>query len=279
MTINDWLWTGFAGLAIGAAMLLVIGWNRRTRDEENHYFIHVLVCLTAMASYLMMASGGGVVHLSDGRDFYYARYVDWSITTPLLLLGLCLTALHTPFRRWALLLGILFTDFFMIVTGLFAGLSPTGSAMKWTWYLISSGAFLFLYYGLWVPLRAEAVKSGPRAAALYRADTTLLSVLWLGYPLIFLLGDEGIHGIGAVTSAAAYTVLDIVAKVVYGIVSWQGTKAKATADLAAGETPEHDLRPAPVAYHQVEAAGNSPKRGGNPPRPGTTASKPKPPRR
>ncbi len=264
MTINNWLWLGFAGLATGAVILMAIGWNRRTRDEENHYLIHVLVCLTAMASYLVMAFGSGVTHLSDGRDFYYARYVDWSITTPLLLLGLGLTALHTPFRRWALLLGILFTDVFMIVTGLFAGLSPTGSAAKWTWYLISSGAFVFIYYGLWLPLRAEAAKSGPRAAALYRTNTTLLSVLWLGYPLIFLLGDEGIRGIGPVTSAAAYTILDVVAKVGYGIVSWYGTRAKATADLAAGEIPEHDLRPAPAAYHQVEAVGNSPKRGGAP---------------
>lgn len=55
--------------------------------------------------------------------------------------------LHSPFRRWTVMLGPLFTVY-MIVTGIFKGLSPTGSATKWTWYLISSGAFLFIYYGL-----------------------------------------------------------------------------------------------------------------------------------
>ncbi|MGI3903246.1 MAG: bacteriorhodopsin [Janthinobacterium lividum] len=255
MTIHDWLGLGFAGMAIGAITQLVMGWKRRTRDEENHFLLHFLVTLTATASYLAMWMGQGSILLADGRVFYFARYLDWAITTPLLLSGLCLTALHSPFLRWALMLGLLFTDFFMIVTGLFAGASPTGSAAKWAWYLISSGAFVFIYQCLWGQMRAEAVKSGPRAETLYKTNASILSVLWLGYPIIFLLGSEGINGIDAVTTAALYTVLDVIAKVAYGVFSLAGTRRKTTEELAAGEVPEHDLRPAPVAYHEVQAAG------------------------
>lgn len=257
MSTNDWLWFGFIAMAVGSAILLVMGWNRRTRDEENHYLLHMFVPLTATASYLAMALGQGSLLLADGREFYVGRYVDWAITTPMLLAGLCLTALHSPFRRWGLMLGLLFTDFFMIATGVIAGFSPTGSTAKWTWYLISSGAFAFIYFGLWGPLRAEAEKSGPRAAKLYKTNATILSLTWLAYPIIFLLGSEGIKSIDAVTTAALYTCFDVFAKVVYGIWSMAGTKAKVTADLQAGEVPEHDLRPAPIAYHQVEAAGRT----------------------
>jgi len=49
----------------------------------------------------------------------------------------------------------------------------------------------------------------------------------------------------------------VFAKVVYGIWSMAGTRAKITADLQAGEVPEHDLRPAPVAYHEVQAPGRT----------------------
>jgi bacteriorhodopsin len=75
--------------------------------------------------------------------------------------------------------------------------------------------------------------------------------------VIFLLGSEGLKSIDPVTTAALYTCFDVFAKVVYGIWSMAGTKAKVTADLAAGEVPEHDLRPAPIAYHHVEAPGRS----------------------
>lgn len=255
MTIHDWLGLGFAGMAIGSVIQLVMGWNRRTRDEENHFLLHFLVTLTATASYLAMWMGQGSILLADGREFYFARYVDWAITTPLLLSGLCLTALHSPFRRWALMLGLLFTDFYMIVTGIFAGASPTGSSAKWAWYLISSGAFVFIYQCLWGPMRAEAVKSGPRAEKLYKTNASILSVLWLGYPVIFLLGSEGIKSIDPVATAALYTVLDVVAKVVYGVFSLAGTRKKTTEELAASEVHGHDLRPAPVAFHEVQAAG------------------------
>lgn len=267
MTSHDWLGLGFAGMAFGSVVQLIMGWNRRTRDEENHFLLHFLVTLTATASYLAMWMGQGSITLADGREFYFARYVDWSITTPLLLTGLCLTALHSPFRRWALLLGILFTDFYMIVTGIFAGASPTGSSAKWIWYLFSSGAFAFVYYGLWIPMRAESVKSGPRAEKLYTTNASILSVLWLGYPFIFLFGSEGLKSLDATTTVALYTVLDVIAKVAYGIFSLAGTRRKTTEELAAGEVPEHDLRPAPVAYHEVQAAGLTEKV-----EPGTRAS-------
>ncbi|RYF16277.1 MAG: rhodopsin [Oxalobacteraceae bacterium] len=259
MTISDWLWFGAIAMAVGSVILLVMGWNRRTRDEENHYFLHLFVTLTATASYLAMALGQGSIHLADGREFYVARYLDWSLTTPLLLAGLCLTALHSPFRRWALLLGLVFTDFYMIATGTIAGFSPTDSSAKWAWYLISSGAFLFIYIGLWGPLRVESEKSGPRAAKLFKTNAAILSVVWLAYPFIFLFGSEGTKAIDATTTAALYTIFDVVAKVAYGIFSMAGTRTKITADLAAGEVPEHDLRPAPVAYYEVQKPGRTEK--------------------
>lgn len=257
MNIVDWLWFGFVAMALGSVILLVMGWNRRTRDEENHYLLHLFVTLAATASYLAMALGQGSITLADGREFYVARYIDWSITTPMLLTGLCLTALHAPFRRWALLLGLVFTDFYMIATGVIAGFSPTGSSAKWAWYLISSGAFLFIYIGLWGPMRAESEKSGPRAAKLFKTNATILSAVWFAYPVIFLLGSEGIKAIDATATAALYTIFDVIAKVVYGIFSMAATRTKVTEDLAAGEVPEHDLRPAPIAYHEVEAQGRT----------------------
>ncbi|MCW3797100.1 bacteriorhodopsin [Sphingomonas sp. BN140010] len=255
MSEQDWLWLGTAGFGLGFLVLLAFGWNRRTRDEESHWLIHLFVVLTAFTSYLVMASGGGRLLLADGRVLFVARYIDWSITTPLLLLGLSLTALHTPFRRWALVLGLMATDAYMIVTGLFADAAPAGSALKWTWYLVSSGAFVFIYLCLWGAMRREAETSGKLAAAVYRRNLTFLSLVWLAYPLVFLFGTEGLRSLGEGTETALYTLLDLTAKVAFGLFSLANTRRRVSEELRAGLVPEHDLRPSRQAFHEQWAPG------------------------
>jgi bacteriorhodopsin len=57
-------------------------------------------------SYLAMATGASSTILDDGREFYYFRYIDWLITTPLLLLDLALLALANPGRNVGLITSI-----------------------------------------------------------------------------------------------------------------------------------------------------------------------------
>ena len=67
-----------------------------------------------------VATGNGytTVTLKDGvRDVYYARYLDWLITTPLLLVDVLLIAklpLASAFFA-------IFCDVAMVITGLFGG--------------------------------------------------------------------------------------------------------------------------------------------------------------
>ncbi len=83
----------------------------------------------------------------------------------------------------------------------------------------------------------------------------MLAAVRFGCPAIFLSGDEGVRAGGPVGTAGACTILDVVAKVAFGLFALSGTKAKTTAELAAGEVAEHDKRPAAVACHGVHAPG------------------------
>ena len=65
----------------------------------------------------------GEVILPSGRVFLDVRYVDWLVTTPALLLGLSMTALHGVHRRAGPVAGLLASYVVMIVTGPFFGLS------------------------------------------------------------------------------------------------------------------------------------------------------------
>ena len=51
----------------------------------------------------------------------------------------------------------------------------------------------------------------------YREKLPVLAVLWLAYPIVFILGQEGFRYWSPVVDAALFTSLDLVAKVAYGL--------------------------------------------------------------
>lgn len=95
--------------------------------------------------YFGMATGQGLVVLPTDtavatgthgtRIFYFARYIDWTFTTPLLLVCLCRSAIHTGRVRYDLMAGAVFADLIMIGTAFAYGASLIGW-MKWTWFIV-----------------------------------------------------------------------------------------------------------------------------------------------
>ena len=244
MTETSWLWVGCLGMALGSVAFFLLG-KRRTQDEEGHTLIHVFVTMIAALSYFAQATRQGSTILPGGREFLFARYLDWSITTPLLLLGLAMTALHGAHRRPGLVAALLGADVLMIVTGMFYAASEA-TGPKWIWYLVSCGAFLAVYATLFGPLRREALARDAVRSAVYRRDVVVLAVLWLGYPVVDLLGNNGIQAVGALLTTAVITVLDLAAKVGYGVLAIQGSHRVADHDLASGS-----VEPAPVSTEAV----------------------------
>jgi bacteriorhodopsin len=226
VTETTWFWIGTVGMALGAAVIFALG-KRRTPDEEAHTVVHVLVTVVAACSYLAMAfRQGGWDH--GGRTFWYARYLDWSITTPLLLLGLAMTALHGAHRRPALVAALLGADVLMIATGLFSGLSEDPTH-RFAWFLVSTGTFLAVYAALFGPLRREAAARDDRRHRAYNRNTAILAGLWGVYPIVVALGPHGAEVITATTETGWITVVDLLAKVVYGII-WSRDSSKITDD-------------------------------------------------
>lgn len=252
VTEESWFWVGMVGMALGAAALFAYG-HRRTQEEESHTIIHVIVPIVAACSYFAMAVGQGGYVMPDGHVFFYARYIDWSITTPLLLLGLCITALHGAHRRPALVAAVLGANLLMIVTGFLSGIS-TAPETRWTWFLISTGAFLAVYAALFGPLLREARARDPERRFSYLSNTVVLAVLWLLYPVIVLLGPDGAGIWSATTSTAWITVVDLLSKIGYGFLTTATTRKVADADLAKGE-----VSPALITTHSVPShAGERP---------------------
>ena len=98
-------------------------------------------------------------------------------------------------------------------TGFFAGAAHAGSTAKWAWYIISCGCFAGVYYILWGPLLRLARARSPEIGRVYTRNAAILSVLWLLYPVVFLLDTDGVGVVAPVVAVASYAVLDLLAKV------------------------------------------------------------------
>jgi bacteriorhodopsin len=247
MTPQFWLWLGFAGMAAGAAAILFLG-KRRTPAEEADGIIHGIVPIIAACSYFAMATGQGSIALPAGpdaaeaaRQFYFARYIDWTFTTPLLLVGLARTAMHSGMRRPAVVWGLVGSDLIMIVTALAFGLS-TVAWVKWTWFAISCGAFLAVFYGIFVQLREENASERADIRSAFLRNAVFLSAVWCAYPVVLLVGQDGLGILSPAVALAIVAILDLTAKVVYGVMATLETTRAVDRDLAEGKVATTPLR-------------------------------------
>jgi len=103
----------------------------KPREDRIFFYITAAINFTACIAYFTMGSELGWAAIDVEwlrprgsevygvtREVFYARYVDWFITTPLLLMDLLLTA-GMP---WPTILWVIFLDEVMIVTGLVGAL-------------------------------------------------------------------------------------------------------------------------------------------------------------
>ncbi|KAK9426090.1 putative Family A G protein-coupled receptor-like protein [Seiridium unicorne] len=234
---SDWY---FAVCAVmGVSTLVFMGLALR-KPQSHRLFHYITAGITAIAciAYFSMGSGLGQVPIqaefvrpnsskvfaAGTREIFYARYIDWFITTPLLLLDLLLTAgLPTP-----TILITIFADEVMIVTGLLGALTQT--SYKWGFWTFGMVAFFYVIYNLLGTGRSHASALGGDARKTYMLCGVFLSGLWFLYPIAWGLSEGG-NVIHPDSEAIFYGVLDILAKPVYGALLIWGHRNINPADL------------------------------------------------
>lgn len=216
------LWIGFFLLFLPALYFFALSYSTKFdpseiyqiatgKDEEDvkySRFLAGLVCMIASCAYLVMALGfGSITRCCDGRQFYYARYIDWIITTPIMIHELLERTEALDHEKWFLIT----MDILMVVAGLIGSL--TCGSDKWAFFIFSMLCFVpvmgFLYY-----LRdfvRDAIFKKP-----YLQAVCLTTAVWMIYPIIWVL-SEGTGTLCATSEAICYTILDVIAKSCFGL--------------------------------------------------------------
>ncbi|WP_426112367.1 bacteriorhodopsin-like [Massilia sp. PWRC2] len=165
------------------------------------------------------------------------RYVDWLLTVPLLLIELILVMRLSPAETVAkgTKLGILAA--LMVVLG-YPGEISAIPATRWLWWTLAMIPFVIIVYDLFVGLKRSIDSQPESARGLISAARWLTVVSWCFYPVVFVFPMIGFTG-GAATTAVqvGYTVADIVAKAVFGVLVYMIAVRKSAADAHVAVSP------------------------------------------
>ncbi|MCJ1300525.1 ion channel activity [Hypocenomyce scalaris] len=217
---SDWYWAVTAVMFISTFVFWGLAFTR-PRSHRIFHYITAGITLVASIAYFTMGSNLGFtpIHVEfmrsnpkvagSYREIFYVRYIDWFITTPLLLLDLLLTA-GLP---WPTILYTILMDWIMVVCGLVGALVV--SSYKWAYFVFGCVAFFFVAYNVgWVARKhAQALGSDVHRTFLICGVWTLS--LWCLYPIAWGLCEGG-NVISPDSEAVFYGILDLMAKPVFG---------------------------------------------------------------
>lgn len=219
-SIEGWFWFGFVGLLAGSLLLIYLMSKIKSKNKV-HGLIALLVTIIATISYYALARGQADITVG-GHVVYIGRYIDWMFTTPLLLLSLLIIALpaiknaNDTKQRVTLVATVLVADILMIITGLFADLSVSLTDRS-VWYVASCLFFLVVLWKMFGEAKVLAQKKNKRSARVYMGLLTFLTIAWVCYPLVWLLGNSGYNVMTLTDETLVYAVLDISSKAVFGL--------------------------------------------------------------
>lgn len=223
-------------MAIGAAYFILLSRNPRGVPKYE-YFVAAFIPIWSGLAYLSMTLPHGELEQGKievaGQITHYARYLDWIVTTPLLLLALAWTAMHYIAKDWTLIGSLMGTQVIVVLSGLIADLSEVGW-VRFLWYSIGVVAFLMVLGMIWGPLRSKSKEQVPALGQFLDRLTTYFTVLWICYPIVWILGPSGFGIIGQTFETFLFCLIPFFSKIGFSFIDLHGLRSLRNRGLERG---------------------------------------------
>mmetsp|Transcript_10019 Transcript_10019/g.17449 ORF Transcript_10019/g.17449 Transcript_10019/m.17449 type:complete len:324 (+) Transcript_10019:121-1092(+) len=220
-------WIGYGEMAIFALLFGLLTFRRSPEKRTFHLLTTAYLTISALAYYCMARQQGSVALYETAvvttnhpqyRVFYYARYVDWFFTCPLIITNLCLLVSSAR----SLWLGLVFSNMLMIGAGMMGELSTTGT--RWGWFAFAIVAWIPTWYSLLKPLRKYARDKAPAVEKTYTVLMILTLASWIVYPVIWIISGAT-HVISLNAEIIIYTITDAFSKCFFAFILLFSTAA------------------------------------------------------
>lgn len=211
---SDFLWAWFAVMTI--VDLVVLAWTFQIlKGRRAFHHLSAIILTTTAIAYFSMASNLGqdpVQTIFNGagrtRAIWFARYIDWTITFPCLIL-LVLLASALP------LSDIVATVFWSIVftVSLLIG-AHVVSRYKFGYLAFACCAIIYVCFMLLGPGRKSSGSLGLEYRSVYTRSVFWLCFIWMLYPICWGLSEGG-NRISPDSEMVFYGILDLLIKPVF----------------------------------------------------------------
>jgi bacteriorhodopsin len=206
-SVRHFLLIGFLGMFIGAIVFFYMGISRKV-NTVMHVLTFFVAAVSACAYYAEWAGLGVEYKTTDTtpRVIFWAHYLDWVVTGPLILADLALLSRSdTP-----TIISLVGNMVLYVICGLIGAL--TVAPYKYMWW-VASLIFLIIVFMLLLQRLNNAEGYGGDAL---KGLTWLTILVWLVYPIVWIVGSEGTGALGLSQEVGIITIADLIAKIGFG---------------------------------------------------------------
>ena len=255
----------FALLGAGFALVAYFLYSWHSRDEVSARYRPAQLaglCLAGVAAlaYVVLyrdwdggfrLEGEVYVPTEEARSTLGTRYIDWSVTVPLLMVELLAVCSVAGARARRLRFTTMAAAFLMILTGYLGSQVLDQGRDRTTlvvWGLISTAFFAYLYVALTGAVRASLPTMSPEAGVSLRNALIVLLGSFGVYPLVYAIPVfADVTPAWFATMQVGYSAADVVAKVGFGMLIGKVAKLRTAEDVVEGT----DTHPEPVWVSHV----------------------------
>jgi len=178
----------------------------RTSDPKIRHILNLETVISIVAGYFYTVFMKKIENKEiDYKEINLTRYVDWAITTPVMLLVLCLVFVYNNKTKLTagFYLIVLILNYIMLGFGYMGENKIISKKMGW---IIGSIAFIVLYGLLYVTfIHSQNIFDN-------KIIFWAFLIFWAGYGLSYNLDEE--------TKNISYNILDLFSKCFVGIFFW-----------------------------------------------------------
>lgn len=178
----------------------------RTPNPKIRHILNLETCISCVACYFYGVFITKIAsNIVDWKDITETRYIDWSITTPMMLLALCLvlsmntkTVIHLKTIFFIIIL-----NYLMLLMGYLGEISKIS---KLNGMIFGFIPFILMYYIIYVNyVKPKYVHANYIIFGIY-------FIVWSLYGVVYLFDEE--------TKNAITNILDLTAKCIVGLGLW-----------------------------------------------------------
>lgn len=206
---------------LGAFVYFLTQIKSVAKQYQNGIAVSAVVVGIAGYHYFRIFTGWAEGTTNEGY-----RYADWLITVPLLVIELLIVLGVTAERRKKLMTTLVPASALMIGLG-YPGEVSSNDSTKWLFWALAMIPFAYILFTLSGELKAAKARETGLISKSISNATTILLVTWLVYPIAYLIPVVFTESDGAEAGRqVAYTIADITAKALYGLMILNIAKAR-----------------------------------------------------